>query len=101
MESAMIVSAVNEVRPLISNKKINKGRCFQDVNKIFRNLPGVKFSLSKKALNNVVSRSKSDLDWGSEYRALAHRTRTQISSGPHTPAHAGSDNRSAGNARWI
>ena len=63
MESAMIISAVNEVRPLISNKKINKGRCFQDVNKIFRDLPGVKFSLSKEALSDVLLRSKSDLDW--------------------------------------
>jgi hypothetical protein len=63
MESALIISAVNKVRPLIRNNKINKGRCRQDANKIFGNIPGARFSLSKETLTKAILRSKDDHDW--------------------------------------
>jgi hypothetical protein len=63
MEMALLVDAVNQVRPLINEGRISHGRCPQDVNQIVRSITGSPFTLGVETEKKIRSSCKEDVSW--------------------------------------
>jgi hypothetical protein len=63
MEMALLVDAVNKVRPLIQNGHVSPGRSPQDVNQLLRAIPGSPFTLGRETENRIQAESKDDVSW--------------------------------------